>query len=178
MDTIAYIEAIPVQLPYRMRYAVSQMQFDAEGKPADHVFVRMESSSGLVGWGEVHVAPTWCREGIQAVVAIIERHLAPLIIGKQLVEFGGIRASLERAINATSAVTKLAKTALEMALLDLLGKYANLPVHALLGGKQRDELPIARTVSMDTPEWMYEQARQWERPSWLKLTYLAMCPPI
>jgi muconate cycloisomerase len=46
----------------------------------------------------------------------------------------------------------IAKSALDMAAYDLLGKSAGLPVHALLGGKLRDSMEVMWSVGGTTPE--------------------------
>ncbi|MCB9765568.1 MAG: dipeptide epimerase [Alphaproteobacteria bacterium] len=51
-----------------------------------------------------------------------------------------------------------ARAALDMALLDLLGKAAGLPVVTLLGGYRRS-MPTSVTVFIDTPERMLAEAR-------------------
>lgn len=66
-----------------------------------------------------------------------------------------------------SGVNCHAISALEIALLDLLGKYSNLPVYSLLGGSFRDKIRIyvdthagKSLEAMDavtlpvTPKWM------------------------
>jgi muconate cycloisomerase len=52
---------------------------------------------------------------------------------------------------------------LDMALWDLAGKAASLPVHALLGGAVRDEIRYFGFPQGETPEAVAEDAREWAR---------------
>jgi L-alanine-DL-glutamate epimerase-like enolase superfamily enzyme len=49
-------------------------------------------------------------------------------------------------------------SAVDLALWDLLGKYLNVPVYRLLGGKYRDEIPTYIWVRGDTPTAIKEDA--------------------
>jgi L-alanine-DL-glutamate epimerase-like enolase superfamily enzyme len=51
-----------------------------------------------------------------------------------------------------------AKAALDIALHDLAGRVAGLPVWALLGGRAREPLTISRVVSLKSPEAMAADA--------------------
>src|SRR5207248_1470223 len=51
-----------------------------------------------------------------------------------------------------------ARAAVEIALHDLAGRLAGLPVHALLGGKLRDRVPLTYALSIDAPDAMARTA--------------------
>jgi len=107
--------------------------------------VVLHDSSGNIGVGEVH--------GGNAIASLLESY-APLVEGKPIGQVRGIVSGLRRASGGSGAddgeaLQKLnlrnlrtvvrAETAVECALLDLLGKHLGLPVAALLGeGQQRD----------------------------------------
>jgi muconate cycloisomerase len=46
-------------------------------------------------------------------------------------------------------------------MLDLQGKIAGLPIHALLGGKVHDTIDLCYAVSIDTPEAMAAEVAKW-----------------
>jgi L-alanine-DL-glutamate epimerase-like enolase superfamily enzyme len=100
---------------------------------------RIETDDGAVGWGEC--ISQW-PESALAVKTIVERGLAPLLAGKDPTEVR--RRWLEMRdhsfwIGMGGTVT-FAVSAVDMALWDVAGKLAGVPVHRLLGGKLHDRV--------------------------------------
>jgi len=103
------------------------------------IFVKLETDSGLVGWGEAY-ALSHRQRGTREIILALGEAL------KQMAE-ASPRAFLHRVarpmdskhpgIDYASAVS-----ALEIALWDLLGKSVQMPVHALLGGAIVDKVPV------------------------------------
>ena len=114
------------------------------------VLVRLTSESGAEGWGE---ASPWVvfTGSPEATLYALHRHIRPHVVGRKLKDRAAIMADAAHAVaHATEA-----KAALETALLDLTGRAAGLPVHALLGGKCRDE--IALSCSIANPDWVADR---------------------
>ena len=110
------------------------------------VVLRLTSEDGTQGWGE---AACWSvfTGSPEASLAALDRYIRPLVVGQKLSDRGAIMTQVQYAIaHATEA-----KAALESALLDLQGQIAGLPVHALLGGKCRDRIPLS--VSIANPDF-------------------------
>ena len=112
----------------------------------DIVILRLTSEDGTVGWGE---ASPWSvfTGSAEASFAALDRYIRPHVVGKRLADRAAI---MEIARKAVAHATE-AKAALEAALLDLTGRICGLPVHALLGGKCRDEIPLS--VSIADPDF-------------------------
>ena len=66
------------------------------------------------------------------------RYLEPFLVGR---EASSHRANLEE-MNARLYGNESAKSAIDMALYDIAGKAADKPVHALLGERRRDRMPV------------------------------------
>ncbi|MSV28231.1 MAG: starvation-sensing protein RspA [Bryobacterales bacterium] len=102
------------------------------------VFVKVVTSEpGLYGIGSasnVHQALT--------VAAAIEKHLAPFWIGRDVDRIDDIwYATTYRSYRRSDTVLNNALSGLDMALWDIKGKRAGMPVYDLLGGKVRDAVP-------------------------------------
>ncbi len=103
------------------------------------VFVKVITSEpGLYGIGSATNAYlSW------SVKAAIEKHLGPFWIGKDPDRIEQLsQATHVRSYWRNGPVTNTARAALDMALWDIKGKRANMPVYQLLGGKARDAVPL------------------------------------
>ncbi|MEO1199070.1 MAG: enolase C-terminal domain-like protein [Pseudomonadota bacterium] len=115
--------------------------------------VRLDTDSGLSGWGEVCPIPFYLPAYAGGVVPAIGE-MADLIVGCDPV---GPEAVLSR-LDARLKGHVYAKSALDIALWDLTGKAAGLPLYALLGGRQADDLPLYHSISCLAPDEMARMA--------------------
>jgi muconate cycloisomerase len=99
--------------------------------------LRIEAENGLVGWGEASSAPSHGGASLKDMLSSFHQEMHDFLIGKNVLELSGITQALNLlANNAKSAVA-----AVDVALYDLLGKHLGVPVHVLLGGIQRHQVP-------------------------------------
>ncbi len=97
------------------------------------VTVKVITDEGTYGLGDATVNG---RE--MAVVAYLEEHVAPCLIGRDPQEIEDIWQYLYKGVYwRKGPITMAAIAAIDMALWDIKGKIANLPVYQLLGGKSR-----------------------------------------
>lgn len=134
---IKRIEPIAVSLPMAKPL---KMAFE-EVKSAENVLVRLETSDGIVGWGGAAAAPTMTGETVASMAAAI-RYLAPRLEGMALDDIAAVMA---RAGNYLFG-NRSAKSVIEIALQDALGRARGKPVHDLLGSRRRDRVAILRMV--------------------------------
>ena len=99
----------------------------------ENLLVRIEAADGTVGWGEAASAPTMTGDTQGGLVAAV-RHLAPLLVGQDAWARPQLVARLHAALMGNTG----AHSAIEMALLDLAGRAAGVPLAALIGGAVRD----------------------------------------
>lgn len=106
--------------------------------------VEIHTDNGLVGWGEglARYAPT-------AHADIVTRLLRPILIGEDPTEVERLWQRMFRVYTGQSGGVLLeAVAACDIALWDILGKAAGLPLHRLLGGTGRRSVPAyASSVS-------------------------------
>lgn len=102
------------------------------------LLVRVETDTGLVGWGEA-----FCYGCTDAVRAALEHMIAPIAIGRDAGDIGRLSRDLQQMLHLFGryGITTFALSGLDIALWDIAGKAANLPLHRLLGGAGRDSLP-------------------------------------
>lgn len=102
--------------------------------------VRVRTVDGLEGIGEAYGLPE-----PRITATIVSQILAPLLIGR---DAGASEALWELMYDAQSGAGRTggfyleAMSGVDLALWDLRGKAANLPVHRLLGGPVRDSVPV------------------------------------
>jgi L-alanine-DL-glutamate epimerase-like enolase superfamily enzyme len=130
---IKHIEAIAVSLPM---VKPLKMAFE-EVKSGENVLGRMETDDGIVGWGGAAAAPTMTGETLQSIAAAI-RYLAPKLQGMPLDDIGAVMARAGNYLYGNQS----AKSVIEIALHDALGRATHKPVHDLLGSKRRQRIPI------------------------------------
>ena len=134
---IKRIEPVAVSLPM---VKPLKMSFE-EVKSAENVLVRLETGEGVVGWGGAGAAPTMTGETVASMAAAI-RYLAPRLEGLPLEDIAAVMARAGNFLYGNNS----AKSVIEMALHDALGRARRKPVHNLLGGKRRDRIAILRMV--------------------------------
>jgi L-alanine-DL-glutamate epimerase-like enolase superfamily enzyme len=122
----------------------------------DSTVVRVETDEGLTGWGEVcPLGPVYLPAYAAGARAGI-REIAPLLLGEDPAELEGINRLMDRTLKGHP----YAKSALDMACWDILGKAAGLPLCTLLGGRYGRDFVLYRAISQRSPE---EMARNVER---------------
>ena len=137
---ITRIEAVPVNVP--LKPGMTTKTSHGEHATSPYVIVRIHTDEGLVGLGEATVAPRWSGETSPGCVAIIHGLIAPALTGEDPTRINHLRRRIESVIR----LNPFTKAAVEMALWDLAGKAAGVPIYQLLGGKVRDEMPIRMVV--------------------------------
>lgn len=129
---IRRIDAIPVALPLTKPMKMAGVTIDR----AYNLLVRIEAQDGSVGWGEAASAPTMTGDTLGGLEAAVREHLGPLLIGRD----AWMRPALGRSLRAALLGNSGAHSAVEMALLDLAGQAAGLPIIDLIGGAARTEV--------------------------------------
>ncbi|MDO4739794.1 MAG: galactonate dehydratase [Eubacteriales bacterium] len=114
--------------------------------PPRWLFVKITTESGVVGWGEPVV------EGKAATVAACVQEFAKVIIGKSAEDIEDIWQTLYRTnFYRGGPIMTSALSGIEQALWDIKGKYHNMPVWQMLGGKCRDRIQVYRWIGGDHP---------------------------
>ena len=134
--TIKRIDAIPVALPLIKPMTLARTRLTA----TVNMLVRIEAKNGAVGWGEAVTMPTPKGENLAAVSRSLTG-IASYLAGKDARN----EAALVTALARRRGLSLAALSAVDMALLDLVGQSSGLPVGILLGGRLRSRV---------TPMWL------------------------
>jgi L-alanine-DL-glutamate epimerase-like enolase superfamily enzyme len=139
VETIARVEALP------LRYA----EPNNNGKTRCVALVRIETASGAVGWGE---AITGSEDASLAMKVIVDRGLGPRLIGRDPRDVEAIWSEFRESTywSGNGGIVTFALSAIDMALWDLAGRLASVPLYRLLGGKRRDRVRAASSIIFDT----------------------------
>ncbi len=167
---IKKVEAIAARVPYRDTFVIGRGLVAKGGSAGTYVYVRMESAGGQVGWGETIALPSWSYETAESIVSTVERHLAPILIGRSAFEQAYFQQQFDEVLTpAVSQGFPFAKCAAITAALDVAGQVAGLPLHRFFGGKLRDSIELSFALSIDEPAAMAQAARAWPGVKCFKL---------
>jgi L-alanine-DL-glutamate epimerase-like enolase superfamily enzyme len=147
---ISKIEAIPFAIPYRkpLRFASGEVTV------ADHVLVRVHTDDGVVGTAEAPPRPFTYGETQASIRAVIDGIFAPQIVGMSPLEREAIHARLNRTVGNPTA-----KSAIDMAIWDVVGQSLGVSVTDLLGG-YTDRMQVAHMVGFAPPAEMVAEAER------------------
>jgi L-alanine-DL-glutamate epimerase-like enolase superfamily enzyme len=140
---IRRVEIFPVSFRLTESYATA---YETTSE-VHNVVCRIETKAGLVGWGNAAPDPYVTGETSTSVVQAIDEQLGPALLGEDATRIHYLHATLSEALPGNYA----AKAGLNIALYDLLGKRAGLPLYQLLGCYRRKILTSV-TIGIAPPE--------------------------
>lgn len=111
------------------------------GRPrtaVETLLVRVDTDAGVCGWGEAFGHRVW-----PVTRTAIDRMLTPLCIGRDPTAIAALMNDLAHAVHGAgrNGPAMYAMSAIDIALWDIAGKLAKLPLYRLLGGSPRADLP-------------------------------------
>ncbi|MFC9909782.1 mandelate racemase/muconate lactonizing enzyme family protein [Streptomyces sp. NPDC127197] len=147
---IVKVEAVPFAIPYAkpLKFASGEVH------TAEHVLVTVHTDEGLTGTAEAPPRPYTYGETQESIIAVIDKVFTPQILGLSPLEREAIHARLDRTIGNPTA-----KAAIDMALWDILGKAAGVPVSGLLGG-YTDRMRVSHMVGFAPADRMVAEAER------------------
>ena len=125
----------------------------------DAIIVRVETDEGLTGYGEAHPG-----RSPGAVTSLINNTLDPMLAGMDPCDVVGVWARVNRmqlSSHGMGAGAALALSGIDLALWDIRGKAANMPLYRLLGGSRKRLPAYAGGISLgfQPSEQLVEEAR-------------------
>ena len=130
---ITSITAIP--LSFRLPEGKTVTMGVGSTTKRDAVIVRVQTDEGITGYGEAHPG-----RSPGAITSLIHSTIAPMLVGMQATDVVGAWQRVHRmqlSSHGLGAGAALALSGIDMALWDIRGKAANMPLYELLGGTRR-----------------------------------------
>jgi L-alanine-DL-glutamate epimerase-like enolase superfamily enzyme len=155
---ITDIETIPLRIPFRAGNKSDASAWGDSNLPAaDSLLVKVTTDQGLVGWGEAF--------GFRAVASAklaIDQLIAPLCVGQDATRIAPLMLDVQKKLHVFGRGGALAFgiSAVDIALWDLAGKNANMPLCRLLGGGAADLACYASLVRYSDPSVVRSSVRQ------------------
>jgi L-alanine-DL-glutamate epimerase-like enolase superfamily enzyme len=105
------------------------------------VVLRVRTDAGITGWASSSFG--MIPGGPKVVQTILEQEIRPILVGQDPAFPRRIRADLWKALEyqGVGGVTQFAIGAVDIAVWDILGKHAGMPVYKMLGA-YRDRMPV------------------------------------
>jgi muconate cycloisomerase len=149
---IAQVEVIPIRAP--RKEAVRAGGGIEPVTASEFGIVRIVADDGCEGLGEVSI--TAPRIGFSLCHAA-RRLIAPRLVGLDPLSLPEVLRIADGALAGELSAPYL-RAAVEMALLDLAGRHAGVPVWQLLGGRARASVPLAWGIYQKDPDEMAADA--------------------
>ncbi len=149
--SVGAVRAYRVEIPLETAYEIAYTQIDS----VENLVVRVETGSGLTGWGCAAPDPYVTGETIEGNLEALRELLTPALL-----QSGESTArELLRRVTQAAPSQPAARAALDLALHDLWGKQRGVPIQVLLGGTSRD-IPTSITIGIMSVEESCEAAAE------------------
>lgn len=136
---ITRLEAEPLEMRLTEPYSIAYESIDS----AFNVFLQLETDEGFIGLGCAAPDPAITGETAEMVLDGIRNTVEPLLKGADPLRISLVNEQLSEEIPGRPSV----RAAVDMALRDILGKKAGLPLWRLLGGF-RDRILTSITIGI------------------------------
>ena len=123
---ITRLEAWPIEMQLAEAYTIAYEGIDS----TTNVFIRIETDKGLVGYGCAAPDAQVTGETPEKVLKIYRDVIEPALQRENPLRLAKLSERLQQILPASPSAMAM----VDMALHDILGKFAGLPIYLLLGG--------------------------------------------
>ena len=121
----------------------------------NQMLVKIETDEGIYGWGEAGFS------GRELAVSGVMQHYREFLLGRDPLRRGALWQEMYRSQYFEGGRTLTAAiSAIDIALHDIVGKKLGVPVYELLGGRNREYVPVFATTPGPYGPAMIEQAKE------------------
>lgn len=154
MIKIDQIETIILDIPTIRGHVLSMATMRVQ--TAVLVNIRFSDGSQGIGEGTTIGGLSYGPESPEGIQSAIDTYIAPALVGRDADDVNGAIHVMDKLVKNN----RIAKTAVEIALWDGLGKRLGVPVSQLFGGAVHDKLPVAWTLASGNSETDIAEAHQ------------------
>ena len=133
----------------------------------EYVLVHIETDEGITGLGEAPADIGFFGQFLESIQYAIDDYLGPQLVGQEPWDIAALMDRIDYRENSC------AKSGIDLALYDLVGKARGVPVSQLLGGAKRSRIPVAIEIAGGSPEDMANECRKY-----MKMNVKAFKPKI
>ena len=142
-------------LPNRRRaIPTGPTNYGGEGSWAGRPVLLKLCADGVCGWGEIRPVNPFLGETAASIYHTLRDFYAPILVGRDALRIDAALSACEKHLPRNPAAVAL----VDMALHDLVGRAAGVPVHVLLGGVCRESIPLEWSVGVGSEKEMIEEA--------------------
>ncbi len=146
------VDTVLLDVPLRRAHRFARVGMETQ--PVLLVFLRTAGGATGVGEGVVPGGPWWGGESVETMQVVVERYMAPILLGREVDDIIGIGRDIDDVV----AANLYAKTAVEVALHDAWARSLGVPVHTLLGGLARRSVPVTWALGTEPAPVVIEEA--------------------
>ncbi len=141
------MEITPITLEWKKTIGES---FGEVGKREDDVIIQIFTDDGTYGLGEgMTLGPFYGKESQGTVMALLAEHFWPKVLkDEDPFNVDLIHYKMDKTVSEGS----FAKTAVDIALHDIIGKSLGIPVCKLIGGSYADKIPLHWPIGIESPK--------------------------
>jgi L-alanine-DL-glutamate epimerase-like enolase superfamily enzyme len=143
---ITGIETVPLRIPFR-----------ADVRAVDSLLVKVTTDDGHEGWGEA-----FALQAVAVTQRAVEDLIAPLCVGQDATRIASLMLAVQEKLQVSGRAGPVmhALSAVDIALWDVAGKAAGVPLHRMLGGGAGDLACYASLEAYSEPSLVRAQVRR------------------
>lgn len=126
------IDVFPLKIPFKRSARIASYEYPY----IESILVRVKTSNNIIGYGEAVTDPVFTGETVESITNAIKNYLGPAVLGLNPFCATAVSYKMDEVLVRNTA----AKTAIDMACLDVVGKTTKQPVYNLLGGEFNSEI--------------------------------------
>ena len=143
---IERIEIFPLRYPMTGFFKFFTGPHGGAGRAA--VIIKVTADDGTVGWGQSVPAAKWSYETLETAAVALAEYYRPALLGHDPTDIAGAHAKMDAAVApGFSTGMPITRAGVDIALWDIVGKLAEMPLYRLWGRAAATPLTLSWTVN-------------------------------